>query len=284
MEKLVRLKVHRYIKSGKLSAFSGHTGYKGYIVIDFYPNLVEIKCIRSISYIKRGIVSGTKYIAELEETIEKTQDKETYSSYKLIRILTNDDLDEKKWKNTVQLNKLPVSPSKYITPEEELWAGKRDGNIFSLILLLLSICLLCYLAYSSFKADSIPYFSGTIIIICFFILLFNKWKMPKKPDPQKLNELKNYKTAMEDSTQLREKQAQLQFEESLKIYDYWEGLSPRRFERGIKLKLRDEGYNLNVTQYLGDGGVDLEGVDENGYPVTVSQNMCVQGTSFTENC
>ena len=61
----------------------------------------------------------------------------------------------------------------------------------------------------------------------------------------------------------------MQFEESLKIYEYWEGLSPRRFERAIKLKLRDEGYNLNVTQYLGDGGVDLEGVDENGYPVIV---------------
>ena len=58
-------------------------------------------------------------------------------------------------------------------------------------------------------------------------------------------------------------------DQALEKYSTWTRLSPIAFENALQRKLNNLGMKVDTTKTSGDGGIDLEGVDENNNPVLI---------------
>ena len=52
-------------------------------------------------------------------------------------------------------------------------------------------------------------------------------------------------------------------------FDFWKNIKPNEFELALARKLNNDGMRVKTTEFIGDGGIDIEGVDENGTPIIV---------------
>lgn len=98
---------------------------------------------------------------------------------------------------------------------------------------------------------------------------YKSWKKNKQADKQKLEELLEYKNSLIKNKIAKLNRAKSSFEKQLEDYNTWETLSPEEFEFAVATWLNKQGYALQVTQYSGDGGIDLLGKDKNMTPTIV---------------
>lgn len=274
MQQLRRTHVFQYDKSGKLAAIFSRNG--GYSVVELSPNMNEIMSVRLPRYIKGDVSSATKYQVEMIETVEDGADDTISYSYRLLRILSPEDLDEDRWMNTVSLNELPVLSEPIFTKEEKLWAGKREGNlgqgIGSVVIAIFAawVAVEIYFDLASYKADSQYVFIWSAIAATAVIVsVIYPWKMPRSANREKLQHLTLHKERLRQRAQDLHTAAKTKFEKALEDYDYWESLSPQKFELGVSLRLEKEGYKVQTTQYAKDGGVDIHAVDDEGAAMIV---------------
>jgi restriction system protein len=265
MEELKRIPIYKYNRSGKLSGILRKPGRKGCTILDMTPELRAIKEVRFVNYIKRDTLTPTDYTIEI--TVNPVSDFS--SSYRLIRVLTDEDLDENRWKNTELLTDLPIGSHPYISKEEMLWAGKREGNIGWGIALALIAFFSSFWLFSSIMSKSNYILPAIATSLLSYNLIIYKWRQAKEASPDKLNAIKSYKKNLRETAKSIKMQAKTDFERKLDNYSYWERLSPRDFEFAIAVAMKKDGYELQVTKYAGDGGIDLEGVNQHGVSVIV---------------
>ncbi len=268
-EDVKRIPIHKYIKSGKLAGFLSNPRFKGYTVIDITPDLKKIEKIRFVSYLKRDSITSTDYILEAIENIQKEAGDGYNVSYQLLRILTSNDLDEEKWKNTKSLTELPIGAHSHISKEERLWAGEREGNIGAGLMLVLWVLATWWWLYDALESDGAVVFTALVAIVSSYFLIVFKWRVPKKARAEKLAKLNEYKKQLRGDVIFKQEQARTDVEKLLKGYSGWEHLSPKEFEHELTIRLNNDGYDLHVTKYVGDGGVDLEGMNEAGEPIII---------------
>jgi restriction system protein len=268
-EEVKRIPIYKYIKSRRLSGISSNSKFKGYTIIDMSTDLRKIEKIRSVKYVKLDSIISTGYILEAIENIQKVSREEYSFSYRFLRILTKEDLGEEKWKNTKLLTDLPVGAHPHISKEEELWAGKREGNIGAGIALFLWVLATWWWLYRAIMKDEAVIFAAIVALVSTFFLVIFKWHPAKKANAEKLAELRAYKEQLRKNADLKQEKAKTELEKLLEDYSNWEKLSPEEFEHALTFKLKKDGYDLHVTKYVGDGGVDLEGVNDAGEPIIV---------------
>ena len=268
-EQIKRVPIFKYKKSGRVAAISSNSRSKGYIVIDMSTDLRNIEKIRFVNYVKRDLIKATGYILEAIENIQKGADDKYQFSYQFMRILTTNDLDEKKWKNTKSLSELPVSTHPQISKEERLWTGEREGNVAAGVVLALWVLISWWLLYNAIKRDDTIIFTALVTLISTYFFVVFKWRVPKKASTERLAELSDYKERLRGDAKSKQDQARTDIEKKLEDYFNWERLSPEEFEHALKIRLENDGYDLNVTKYVGDGGVDLQGVNAAGEPIII---------------
>lgn len=272
-EQTKRISIYKYVKSGRLAGITTIPGYKGYTVLDMSPNLTDIVKVRSVGYLKRDSIQDTGYILEAIESTRKNGNGLSMS-YQFVRILTKDDLDLSRWNPSESLHDLPISPHPHISEEEEWWAGKRPGNIEAGVVLILWTFFVWWLLYLSVPAKSAfgIIWGGFVFLAALYStysLIKFEWRPDKDADPNKLKELMQYKEKLRDDAELKRHHAKTAFLRMLEDYSGWERLSPEEFEHALTFRLGEEGYSLKVTKYVGDGGVDLEGLSPRGNPIVV---------------
>lgn len=263
-ENIRRLQVLRYNKSGRLVVIFQRSGYVGWTVIELSPDMKSIKDIRNPKYIKSETYNPIfKYNVEISEKEVGTEGNSTIYEYRLIRVLSPEDTDVVRWMSTESLDALPVSPEEGFTPEERAWAGEREGNLGGGI--VLGIITIWALGLSL----AIGYLFALIAAVTGWFLLKYPWRIPKKPLPSKLDELKAYKENMRRQAKERSLAVRTAFEKALEDFATWERLSPQDFEVAISMHLEREGFSVKITQHSRDGGVDVEAIDDEGLPVIV---------------
>lgn len=260
VEKIKRIPIFKYEKSGKITAIKSLSRFDEKILIDLSADMREITKVRSVKYLKHDALLPTKYILEVTENVKK-KDNRHYIQYGFLRILTSDDIDEDRWKRTVKLSDLPVGEYPHLSREEKLWAGERDGNIGHGVALVIWVCFTWLWLYSAFYSNDGPIFVGLVSAVSTYFLIRFEWKSPQKAHSEKISEILAYKKLLRQGAEKRKKIAQTEFEKLLEDYSFWENLSPYDFEYAIKYLLEKQGYSLTVSKYSGDGGVDLEGTD-----------------------
>ncbi|MDC0620906.1 restriction endonuclease [Candidatus Pseudothioglobus singularis] len=262
-----RLQIFKYKKSGKYVALSPK--YKSTVVLDLDSTMSRIKQTR-FSGINKDSIVKSDYILEVLESITPANKTEHNFDYKYLRVLSPDDISPDRWKNSASLEDLPVSSYPYISEEERIWAGERKGNmIFAIALLIINIAILWGLYVDMQSNQSIV---GNIILlgISIYFVFKTKWKFSQKVDAAKINELKAYKELLAHQKKAQVTSASTEFIERLKDYSVWEHLSPENFELACEKYLKQKySLDLKMTQYSGDGGVDLEGSDKEGNEVIV---------------
>ena len=268
-EEVKRFPIYKYIKSGKLSAFSSSSRFKGYTLIDMSPDLRRIEKIRSVKYLKRDSITSTDCILEAIENIQKVDGNEYSFTYQYLRILTKKDLDEDNWKNTKSLADLPVGAHSHISREEKLWAGEREGNVGAGLVLVVWVLVTWWWLYGAIKSNDAVIFAALVASVSTYFLVVFKWRALRKANTEKLAELNAYKENLRRDSRVKQEQAKTDIEKLLEDYSSWELLSPEEFEHALTFRLKKDGYDLHVTKYVGDGGVDLEGVNETGKPIIV---------------
>lgn len=266
-EKVIRAPVYKYIKSGKISAIHDIAGAKGRSVIDLYPDLRGIEKVRSVNYIKRDTLTHTKYTLEAVEIISKGTGLEFMCSYKFLRILTPDDLNLDRWRNAKSLYELPVGSHDHISHEERIWAGEVEGNTTDGVFLLIAT-LISWLILTTAKGDFSVLLALVTVSLTYFLIKF-KWIRKQEASPSKLEELRSHKTKLRNGYANKIESTKSALDKMLEDYANWERLTPFQFEHALCLKLQKVGYQLSVTKYSGDGGVDLEGFDVDGNPVLI---------------
>lgn len=196
-EEVKRIPIYKYVKSGKIAAITSNSKFEGQTLIDMSPDMRRIEKIRSIKYLKRDSVTPTGFVLEAIEDIQNVDRNEYSISYRLLRILTDKDIDEERWKATESLSELPVGAHPHVSKEERLWAGEREGNIGSGIILVIWVCVTWWWVYSTINSDGSVILSALVAVVSSYFLIVFKWKAPKKPKAEKLNELNNHKKSFE---------------------------------------------------------------------------------------
>jgi restriction system protein len=266
---LKRIPIHAYRKSGKQVCIVEHRNSSSLHVLELSSDLREIKKIRTTKYIKNEMVYKANYYLELLLTKTWQSKKEFTVSYTIFRVLTNEDIDEEKWKSTNSLFDLPVSSHPEITGEELIWAGLRKGNTEGGVLLSI------FTVFTAVMLGKAVFFDGSIILwsILFLPSAYNlfefDWRPSEKPKAELIAELKTHKEELRKQNQTQRKQALTEYENLLDRYSTWEQLSPSQFEHALCNRFEKLGFKLKVTQYSGDGGIDLSGLDENGNQVII---------------
>lgn len=277
-EEVKRFPVYQYIKSKKLAAIALDRRSEKYTVLELSPNLSALSNVKHLQRVNHHLTKSTKYTLEAIEFYYKQDREFYYTRYKYLRILTDEDTNLNRWMNTESLDALPVSPNPDITTEERVWAGEREGNLVEggirVFSILATVLLFTYFAYQDIN--------GSFLLIFFIaLILWTKefdWERPKKAQEVKLNELAVFKQKLRDKNASSYKEAKTNFIDSLKEYRTWEMLSPKDFEYALKYLLEDtEGYQLAVTKYSGDGGIDLQGKNQQG------EQVLIQAKKFNSN-
>jgi len=267
---LVRGKIYKYRKSGKIIAVLSD---KKDIGIRLNSDLTQITNVESRRYFKENSVYWTGYYLEIEEF--ESQDKLSYGKH---RILTEEDLDENLWKETDDLSKLPVTSHPTFTKEERIWAGERKGNTGVVVFIAIVVLCLNYFSFieitsSEFKGRMTADIITAVVVNIVTLFLYFKigWRRYQKPFAEKLAKLTEYKNNLKLNESLKKKELVTKFDKSLEEYSNWKNLTPKQFEIALSRYLKSAKYQLNlkVTQYSGDGGIDLEGTDNEGNKVIV---------------
>jgi hypothetical protein len=170
-EEVKRISIYKYVKSGKIAAITTNSRFEGRTLIDMSHDMRRIEKIRSVKYLKRDSVAPTGFILEAIEDIQNVAGNEYSISYRLLRILTDKDIDEERWKITESLSELPVGTHPHISKEERLWAGEREGNIGSGITLVIWICVTWWWVYSAIKSDGAVILSALVAVVSSYFLI-----------------------------------------------------------------------------------------------------------------
>ena len=269
----LRKKVLKYSKSGKNVIVAEAIRGGGSHLLDLDGNFQHIgtRSLRGLP--KNSALDYTKYTADLQKSIEGE-----YVYYKVLRIIHNDDLDLEKWKPDKQLENLNILESLHITEEEKYWAGKKEGNLGLIFTLIFFLCLCSIAMYQTYLEESWFGF-GLLSIVGFFLLrgvIKTKIIFPKKPLQTKINRLVEYKNSLLENTTSQNKEFLSTLEKKLKKFSYWESLDPQSFEVALKVYLKDKGYELEVSQYSGDGGIDLQGINK------FNQRVIIQAKKYSK--
>lgn len=269
VDEIKRIPIHKYMKSGKLAAITRDPHDTGYVLVDMSPDLRGIKGIRHVNYLKRDSVIQTEYTLEAVERIQKESNREYSYEYQYLRVLTQNDLDEKKWENATSLSDLPIGINPHISREEKIWAGEREGNVVAGVSLAAWVLVAWLWVYFATNSGDAAWFAVLVAVISSFFLLTFKWRSSKKASTKKLQELRAHKQLLRNDQKAQQVQAMADLDNRLKDYSNWERLSPKEFEHALVYRLREDGHDLSVTKYVGDGGIDLEGTSPGGKPLIV---------------
>lgn len=264
-----RATVYRYKQSEKLSAIFSRGGYIGFTAIDLSSDMRSIVSIRNPKFVKREAFEATHYQIEVAEEQVSREGKVNTFRFQLVRVLPPEDIDLSRWTKTESLEALPVSPEPEITPEELAWAGRRSGNVGGGIAIGTLAVGGVWFAVVGYVDGSSYLFSAIVAAAAVWFLARYKWKLPRKPRPVRLDELKTYKERLRHRTQQNFVAAQTEFDIALEDYNNWSALTPQLFEFAVARRLEAEGYRVAATRYSKDGGVDVEGTDREGVPVIV---------------
>ncbi len=193
-------------------------------------------------------------------------------SYRLIRVITEADIDLRRWEKTTKLSELPVSPEPELTPEERLWCGEREGNIGAGVALSIFTVAMGILAAKMVSRSDFD--NGWIFVLAFlgagFALLRYRWRPPLKMEAPRLAAVIEHKEKIRAEAIQRKKTARTEFEKALNSYSNWEKLTPEEFEHALSLRLRNDGcLDTRVTRHSKDGGIDIKANDPNGRPIIV---------------
>lgn len=262
--RVIRLRVHRYMKSKKLTCFDHTMPAWGIIAVDLSSDMRSVSSVRQLKYVKRDSLENTEFEVEFKRRV----DGDTFQ-YRYLRVLSPQDTDPERWKNTKSLSDLPVSVYEPVTEEEKLWAGMVIGNTGEMFCLygatLVSFYFLCNALFSGVWISFSLFIFPILLRFCFAM----KWIKPQKPDVKKLEELSRYKKALIRNNEMSLARTKTQFSEALCSYENWEAMSPEAFESSIAFLLNQEGMDVRVTAFSNDGGVDIKGKDSLGMPVVI---------------
>jgi hypothetical protein len=264
-----RAPIFRYTKSGKLAAIIRPGSHVGYSVLQLSPDMRGIADFRIQQFVRRQTLSTTEYQIEVDETITKVDRNKSHFSYRMIRVLSPEDIDQHRWRNSDSLDDLPVSPEPSLTHEERLWAGERAGNLGKGIGLAIATIVPGGLALVEPLEGGGSILAMIVAGVSGFFLLRHPWRKYEPPNPVRIRALENHKAQL----RLRRKSAvtfaRTQLDKALGDFRNWQSLAPHVFERELSLRLENEGYQVKVTRPSKDGGVDIEAVDGSGRPVIV---------------
>jgi restriction system protein len=258
-----RYQIYKYNSSGKFVAIE-RISDKKLVILDLNDELTNITKMRFQNHIKSNSRYKTDYLLEVEEEAKINDDIFEYNA-KYLRVIKPSDILLDKWNKTKTLEELPIGAYLHFTNEEKYWAGEEEGNLTKNI--IASIVLVVFMALS------INYGWG-MILFCLPALLmidwnYKTWRKDKKADINKLKELLKYKNSLIQNKTDNSNKAKSSFEKQLENYDTWKSLNPEKFEYAVATWLNKQGYDLKVTQYCADGGIDLVGNDKNMNPTIV---------------
>ena len=219
--------------------------------------------VRNPKYVKQDAFNATKYQVEFSQTEIGREGKSLNFTYRLIRVLSPEDTNLERWISTESLDDLPVSPEEELTAEERAWAGERPGNL-GYGLALTSVVVGSLAVTIGAVERNAQYVFSFVALVAFIFLIKHRWKLPKRPTLQKIEDLRSYKESMKLRAQKSDASAKTEFEKVLEEYTNWEELTPRQFESAIALKLEADGFKMQATKYSNDGGIDIEGFDPKG--------------------
>jgi len=272
-EHIKRARILKYKKSGNLiCVLSGpwSKNLEKIIIAEISSDLQNIVHFRSQKYLNFSLIENTHYFLEVLVITEKSKWNEIPTDMRVIRTVSSDDIDKDKWSETELLEDLPVGPYEKIMPEERIWAGEREGNLGSGIVLLGLLVLSIFATYKFFIADSIlSIICAVMSLYLTYSLITSSLVLPRSCSKEKLEKLKNYKRFIINSIDDQDREAETIVEKMLEDYSAWEGLSPTNFEKALLLILEKEGYDLNTTKSSGDGGVDLHGINPDGERIII---------------
>lgn len=266
--KIIRLRVTRYAKSGKPIAVAREPGYQSLNVLEFSPDLSELIAVRTQTSV-RGDRTSTPYLAELEQTRTLVEGGSVFK-YRLLRMLSPDDISITRWTSTPSLNELPVSEHPSLTEEELAWAGKRNGNLVALAFLA-AFCLGCS-SLALTNTNSIGVFLSAALpgAIAAYYLISTTWRTPRTAEPDKVAQLQAHKQQLRADREAGLRALRTEFDRRLLAFDTWKSLSAQHFEVAIGRLLEREGFReARTTQYSKDGGIDVTAIDPNGRPTIV---------------
>ncbi|RXJ99823.1 hypothetical protein CRV02_10670 [Arcobacter sp. CECT 8989] len=258
-----RYQIYKYNSSGKFVAIE-RISDKKLVILDLNDKLSKITKMRFQNHIKSNSRYKTDYLLEVEEETKINDNIIEYNA-KYLRVIKQNDILLYKWSKTKTLEELPIGAYLHFTNEEKYWAGEEKGNFTKNI--IASIILVIFIALS------INYGWG-MILFCLPALLmidwnYKTWRKDKKADINKLKELLEYKQSLIQNKTDNLNKVKSSFEKQLENYNTWKSLNPKKFEYAVATWLNKQGYDLKVTQYFADGGIDLVGNDKNKNPTIV---------------
>lgn len=201
------------------------------MVLTLANDISSITKVSNKRYVKSELLTNTEYQIEVRETT--TQETEgTSFSYRLIRVLSSEDVNLDRWKGANLLNELPVSPEPELTPEERFWTGERAGNIGGGVALVLvtvaAILIAINVAINARSGESV--FFGLLAAITGWFLSRYQWRCPVDPAPDKIAALTEYKKSLRERSLSDQQAALTKFEALLREKKNWDRLSPKQFE------------------------------------------------------
>lgn len=258
---IIRVHIYKYIKSGKYSAIGSLPGAQERIVADLsWPDYKVLKW-RTLKYVRRDDIEGTGIVAEIEAI--KTG-AESFS-FNFIRAISLSDLELSKWESDIPLVNLPISLHPDLTSEEMYWAGKRDGEYAAIWLSVFGVLL--FLAAFQSSEGGLGYLVLGLFLIGGAFKKGVKWAQDATPD--KIEEVRKRKLFLREQKNKAHQNILTKVRRASRDFHYWRSLTPDQFEHHVAILLRSKGFNVTVTKYTGDGGIDLEGASPDGLPCII---------------
>ena len=264
-----RKKIFKYPKSGKLiiAPLTQHRGGSFIMDLDNSFNYVGLRVVK-----RNPDVHGTSYVADV--LINSTKQNDQISAqFKLLRVLNSKEVELENWSPSKKLEDLKVLSAEFLTDEESHWAGKVKGNeaeFFGWWGALAAFIYFIGIKHQFWKLDILNAWPVYLILgIWIYLIKGMKLIRTKKSNEKKVDQLLSYKRKLiKDDKNLIKKQLS-ELDVALEQYSTWKNLSPTSFENALKRKLNNSGMKVDTTKTTGDGGIDLEGVDEDKKPVLI---------------
>ena len=217
-------------------------------------------------------VHGTSYVADVLINSSKHNDQIS-AQFKLLRVLNSKEVELENWKPSKKLEDLKVLSAEFLTEEESHWAGKVKGNeveFFGWWSALAAFIYFVGIKNQFWKLDRLSVWPVYLILgIWIYLIKGMKLIRTKTSNEKKVDQLLSYKRKLiKDNKDLVKKQLS-ELDIALGKYSTWKNLSPTSFENALKRKLNNSGMKVDTTKTTGDGGIDLEGIDEEKKPVLI---------------
>jgi HJR/Mrr/RecB family endonuclease len=270
-----RKRVFKYPKSGKMIIvpISQHRG--GSFIMDLDNNF-QYAGLRTVK--RSPYYEGTSYVADILINSSRANDQ-IRAQFKLLRILNNTEVKLENWHPSKKLENLKILSQEFLTDEEIHWAGKVKGNEVEFFgwwgaLVVFVYFILSNGVFNLSFGTSWPVY--LILFIWIYLIRDMKFIRSKKPLKTKIENLMTYKRELiKDGKKLIKKQLS-ELDLALEKYSTWANLSPINFENALKRKLNNFGMTVDTTKTSGDGGIDLEGYDEN------NKNVLIQAKKYSK--